>query len=105
MRILTCILGAGIQLLVGENVVGKINIYSTYVPHVINILPIPTFYQQEIPQFIFKLPITQQVNGKGPTTKSTLIQLTLSLPSTSFLYQSLNGSYVEKMLRWVHVER
>ena len=63
----------------------KINIISTYSPHIINILSISTFHQQEIPQLIFKLPITQQVNGKEPTTNSTFIELTHSLPCTYHL--------------------
>ena len=45
----------------------------------INILPTPTFYQLEYPELNLKLPTTQQVNGKYPTTKSTLDQLTFSL--------------------------
>ena len=77
----------------------KINIISTYSPHIINILSISTFHQQEIPQLIFKLPITQQVNGKEPTTNSTFIELTHSLPCTYHLIPIL-----EWIICWYNVE-
>ena len=54
----------------------------------LNILPTPTFYQLEYPELNLKLPTTQQVNGKYPTTKSTLDQLTTAHPTSQ-----LSGIY------------
>ena len=75
----------------------------------LNILPTPTFYQLETPQLNLKLPTTQQVNGKYPTKKSTLDQLTTAhhLPSTisnfwmgDMLRRSWDARDVEIMFRW-----
>ena len=65
----------------------------------LNILPTPTFYQLETPQLNLKLPTTQQVNGKYPTTKSTLDQLTTAHHLSPVIWQFLKWG-----ICWEHVE-